>query len=106
MRLGRIRAGEDRSARLRPIKAHHTHNKPMSPMHTATTIMLPANKNRNNSYNMASASEVAPFVWTEFLASSVKSSRFLPRSLSDIDRSTAANDLRSAASFSARSQEP
>ena len=35
------------------------------------------------------------------------SERFVdPRSLSDSDRSTAANDLRPSASFSARSQEP
>jgi len=47
-------------------------------------------------------SEVAPFVWTELLASSVKSCRFLPRSLSDIDLSTAANDPRLSASCSAR----
>jgi hypothetical protein len=52
-----IRAGEDRSARLRPIKAHHAHNKPKSTMLTATPIMLPANKNMNNSYNMTCASQ-------------------------------------------------
>jgi len=51
-----IRAGEDRSARLRPIKAHPTHNKPKSTMHTATLITPPATKNMNISYNMACAS--------------------------------------------------
>jgi transposase-like protein len=52
-----IRAGEDRSARLRPIKAHPTHNKPKSTMLTATPITLPATKNMNISYNMTCASQ-------------------------------------------------
>ena len=46
--------------------------------------------------------EVATFVWTELLVTSVKSYRFLTRNLSGIDLSTAANDPRLSASCSAR----
>jgi hypothetical protein len=41
-----------RRARLRPIKAHHVHNKPASTMLTTTTEMLAMTQNINNVYNM------------------------------------------------------
>jgi hypothetical protein len=44
-------------ARTRPLKAHHTHNKPPNTMLATTTVMLPTTHSMNKSYNMESASK-------------------------------------------------